>query len=116
MAGGIAQVMVGCEDDTGLCGLGDHAARAIERQRKRLFAENMLAGPCGGNCLVAMQFVRRRDVDRIDARIGNEFVERQRAIGSDLLWSTPEELAMRLKNDTEEALRIARELKLSPGS
>ncbi len=45
-----------------------------------------------------------------------EFVERQRAIGSDLLWSTPEELAMRLKNDTEEALRIARELKLSPGS
>lgn len=45
-----------------------------------------------------------------------EFVERQRAIGSDLSWSTPEELAGRLKADTAEALRIARDLKLTPGT
>lgn len=45
-----------------------------------------------------------------------EFVDKQRALGSDLVWSTPEDLAMRLKTDTEEALRIARDLKLSPGA
>jgi tripartite-type tricarboxylate transporter receptor subunit TctC len=45
-----------------------------------------------------------------------EFVERQRTIGSDLSWSTPEELAGRLKADTAEALRIARDLKLTPGT
>lgn len=43
------------------------------------------------------------------------FVEKQRALGSDLAWSTPEALAARLKADTEEAVRIARELKLTPG-
>lgn len=47
--------------------------------------------------------------------LGNpEFAEKQRAIGSDLAWSTPEELANRLKVDTENSLRLARELKLSP--
>jgi tripartite-type tricarboxylate transporter receptor subunit TctC len=45
-----------------------------------------------------------------------EFVERQRAIGSELSWSTPEELAGRLKADTAEALRTARDLKLTPGT
>jgi tripartite-type tricarboxylate transporter receptor subunit TctC len=45
-----------------------------------------------------------------------EFVDKQRALGSDLVWSTPEDLAVRLKTDTEEALRIARDLKLSPGA
>ncbi len=45
-----------------------------------------------------------------------EFVEKQRAIGSDLVFSSPEELAMRLKVDTEDALRLARELKISPAN
>ena len=49
--------------------------------------------------------------------LGNpEFVEKQRAIGSDLVWSTPEDLAQRLKVDTDDALRLARELKLSPSA
>ena len=45
-----------------------------------------------------------------------EFVEKQRAIGSDIVFSTPEELATRLKVDTEDALRLARELKISPAN
>lgn len=45
-----------------------------------------------------------------------EFVEKQRVIGSDIIWSTPEELAARLKTDTDEALRLARELKISPNN
>ena len=45
-----------------------------------------------------------------------EFVEKQRAIGSDIVFSTPEELAARLKVDTEDALRLARELKISPAN
>ena len=45
-----------------------------------------------------------------------EFVERQRAIGSDIVFSTPEELAARLKVDTEDALRLARDLKISPAN
>ena len=45
-----------------------------------------------------------------------EFVEKQRAIGSDIVFSSPEELATRLKVDTEDALRLARELKISPAN
>ena len=45
-----------------------------------------------------------------------EFVEKQRAIGSDIVSSSPEELATRLKVDTEDALRLARELKISPAN
>ncbi len=45
-----------------------------------------------------------------------EFVEKQRAIGSDIVFSSPDELAMRLKVDTEDALRLARELKISPAN
>ena len=45
-----------------------------------------------------------------------EFVEKQRAIGSDIVFSTPEELAARLKVDTEDALRLARDLKISPAN
>ena len=45
-----------------------------------------------------------------------EFVDKQRAIGSDIVFSTPEELAARLKTDTEDALRLARELKISPAN
>ena len=45
-----------------------------------------------------------------------EFVEKQRAIGSEIVFSSPEELATRLKVDTEDALRLARELKISPAN
>jgi tripartite-type tricarboxylate transporter receptor subunit TctC len=49
--------------------------------------------------------------------LGNaDFLEKQRSIGSDLAWSSPEELANRLRVDTEDALRLARELKLSPNA
>ncbi len=45
-----------------------------------------------------------------------EFVEKQRLIGSEIIWSTPEDLAARLKTETDDALRLARELKLSPSA
>lgn len=38
-----------------------------------------------------------------------DFVQKQRAMGSDLVWSTPEAFGRLLRTDTEDALRAARE-------
>src|SRR5215475_4950182 len=58
------------QHDAGFRGGVHRAPGVVRRQRKRLFAEHVLAGRCGAPHLVAMLAVRRRQHYRVDVRIG----------------------------------------------
>ncbi|MFN0164714.1 MAG: tripartite tricarboxylate transporter substrate-binding protein [Burkholderiales bacterium] len=78
--------------------------------RYRAEAWYSLHGPAG----MPREIVSR--LSEISRRViaNAEFNERQRNIGSDLLWSTPEDLATRLTTETEDALRLAKQLGIKP--
>ena len=72
VACGIAQVMVGACHDTSLAHGFQHFVRVANRQRQRLFAEDMLARLCRSNRLIAMQFIGGGDINGVDFRIGQK--------------------------------------------
>ena len=66
MRPGVAEMMVGSQDDAGGAAGIDHVPRLTDREGEWLFAQDMLAGAGGAQDLVMMQLVGGRDVDRID--------------------------------------------------
>ena len=84
----------------------------IESGESRFRAEGWysLHGPAG----LSREIVRTLSEAARKVLTNPDFVDRQRVIGSDVAWTSPDELAALLKADTEEALRLARELKISP--
>ena len=51
----------------------DHARAVFYRQRHRFFDQDMLAGAGRDFGMIGMELVRRRDVNRVDRRIGAHF-------------------------------------------
>jgi hypothetical protein len=61
--------VAGHEVHAGLLHRGDDRVAVGERQRHRLFQDDVLAGGGGETRMFGMKLVRRRDVDRIDRRV-----------------------------------------------
>ena len=80
--------------------------------RYKVLSWYALHGPAG----LPAEVVRRLSEASRKVLTDPEFVQKQRAIGSELAWSTPEALGRLLRIDTEDALRSARELGLSPAN
>ena len=72
MRRGVAQMVVRAHDDAAFAAVRDHRARVGEGQRQRLLAQHVLARARRGEHLIAMQLVGGRDVDGVDAGVGDE--------------------------------------------
>ncbi len=86
MRRGVAEMMVGPHDDAALAAFGDHRARVLERQRQRLFAQDMLAGRRGGENLVAMQLIGRGDIDGVHVLRFDKLFQARRRMGDCVLF------------------------------
>ena len=86
MRRGVAKVVVGRHDDAALAAFRDHRARVGERQRKRLLAQDMLAGRRGGEDLVAMQLVGGGDIDGVDVLGFDQLLQARRRMRDAVLF------------------------------
>ena len=70
-----AQMVVGSEDHARRLGDAHHLGGVFRRHRQRLFAKHVLSGGDGCHRLVEMLFVGGGDVNGINGRIGQRFLE-----------------------------------------
>ena len=83
-----AAIMPDGEYEAGGVAGGEHGLRVVAAERQRLLAKHLLAGSGGGDHLVLVQGMRRREQDRVDVRVlehGGEIVgERYHALAAEI--------------------------------
>ena len=63
------------EMHVGALGRVDHRGAVVQRQRHRLFDQQMLAVPCRQHGMSRMMLMRGRHIDDLDIGIGAEFLD-----------------------------------------